>query len=211
MTAPADSPPVPRPLPSPPRRLWPLGALALAAVAAFAVWWFALRDAGEPEAGPLGTTVAQAIGILRRTGAEFTYGDAVAWNAGREDAVLKRISLVDASPGLSVLETRAAGPGRRILSVGSHPQWPAPDLGDLHPVAGFRVAPQSQPAGDRGVELVFKLRAGRPGRLVSRGVAVDYRYAGKDYRVVLRHQLAVCVAAPGERQARRCAPPPPVD
>ena len=72
---------------------------------------------------------------------------------------------------------------------------------------GLAVAPEREPAGERGVEVVFVLRADEPERLSSRGVGVEYTVDGKDHRALLPTSFAVCPRAVGEKVARECAAP----
>ncbi len=137
-------------------------------------------------------------------GVPFGYGQTVAFNNGKRPAVLERISPVGATPGLRVLGTYAGGPGRKYLYYTSSSRWPdRTRFSDLHPVVGFSVAPRSQ----RGVELVFKLVADRPGGYEFRRIAVDYRVGDTRHHVELRGP-AVCVIPRGQPRIRgRCGTP----
>jgi hypothetical protein len=209
LTSPA--PPVPQRLtPRPPlwrraRRIAGItGALLIALAIVAGIWWTGIRD---PPPGPLTNDISESIGIKRHPETVWTYGNPIAWNTGDEPVVLTRVWLVDPTPGLRVLETRVAGPGRKALSIASDPKWPADDLTDLHPVKGFQVAPQGQPDGDRGVEFVFALSAERPGRFTAPAVGVDYTVDGDEHRLYLSYGLGVCVTAASEPLARGCQPP----
>ena len=169
--------------------------------------WFALTRDGDPSPGPLGSPEATSGGFGRTAGRPFAFGLAVAWNSGEESVVLERIEPVDATPGLRVLETRVSGADREFLYVAATREWPSKEFTDLHPVRGSRVAPRSAPAGERGVEFVFALRADKPGRYVIKGVAVEYTADGKRHRAIIRNGLGVCVTPPGEPTIRGCDAP----
>jgi hypothetical protein len=206
VTSPA--PPEPeRPTRRPGRRLIVLAGLAgaaLAALIAAVVWRTVIQDRSP---GPLVNDTSESIGIGRHPREVWTHGNAIAWNTGEKPVVLTRIWLVNPTPGLRVLATRVAGPNRKLLFVASDPKWPADDLTDLHPVAGFQVAPRSQPAGDRGVEFVFSLRSDKPGRYVSRAIGVDYTVDDDKHRLYLSYGLGVCVTAASKPLDRNCQPP----
>jgi hypothetical protein len=209
VTSPA--PPIPQPLPPRPplrRRVRALapGSGALLAVLAIAVglWWIAIRDAPP---GPLANDISESIGIKRQPDEVWTYGLPLAYNTGEKPAVLTRIWLVDPTPGLRVLTTRVAGPDRKRLYVASDPKWPSDGITDLRPVDGFQVAPRSTPDGDRGVELVFAVRADKPGRFVARAVGVDYTVDGDQHRLYLSYGLGVCVTPASQPKPRGCPPP----
>ena len=180
------------------------GALLVALLVAAGVWWVGIRD---PTPGPLANDISESIGIGRHPGEVWTYGNPTAYNTGHTPVVITRIWLVNPTPGLKVLVTRVAGPNRKFLALASDPRWPAADLTDLHPVKGFQVAPQSEPAGDRGVELVFSLRVDKPGRYVARAVGVDYTVNGDRHRLYLSYGLGVCVTAASESLDRNCPTP----
>ena len=183
------------------------GALLVAILVVAGVWWVGIRD---PTPGPLANDVSESIGIGRHPGEVWTYGNPTAYNTGHKPLVITRIWLVNPTPGLKVLATRVAGPKRKFLALASDPRWPAADLTDLHPVAGFQVAPSNEPDGDRGVELVFSLRVDEPGRFTARAVGIDYTVNGDKHRTYLSYGLGVCVTAPSKPLDRNCRPPEPL-
>lgn len=77
----------------------------------------------------------------------------------------------------------------------------------MHPVRGFEVAPQSETAGERGVELVLALQADKPGRYEFKAIAVEYTVDGTRHRATIRNGIGVCVTAPGEPTVRGCKAP----
>jgi hypothetical protein len=187
-------------------------ALAAALVAAAAAVVLAVVLVGgdeEPSAGPLGSDEVQGLGAPQEAGRTFTFGLPVAYNEGDEPAVLDRISLLDPTPGLEVVGTRVAGADRRLLYQSGDPDWPSRRITDQHPVNGFEVAPQDTPEGRRGVELVFGLRADRPGRYRTRGVQIDYRVGDTRHRSTMLVALQLCIPPRGvAAEGRRCPTPP---
>jgi hypothetical protein len=169
MTAPAaDRTSRPRAL-----RARPVAWAAVAAAVVAAGLWI-IRGDGEPSPGPLDSREVSSLGIGRWVGETFGYGLPIVFNRGNEVAVLDRIELVDPPAGLRVLETQVAGTRRRG-SLASTVGPPEREIGDLHPVRGHRVPPIGTRDGDRGVELVFTLRADEPGRYAFTRIAVAYR------------------------------------
>jgi hypothetical protein len=135
----------------------------------------------------------------------------VVFNSGDEAAVLTRIEPVDPSPGLQVVHTRIGGSERELFAFSSG-RWPDPELfTDLHPVPGFVVHPQRVKGWERGVQLIFVLRADDPGRYEFDAVAVEYRVGGREHRAVLEIGLGVCVTKGRKLPNRRCKRPPSMD
>jgi hypothetical protein len=182
-------------------------AIALVAVALAA--WLGYRTVRPPTPGPLANDdVAESLGIQRRIGETFTYGLPVVVNSGDEPAVLERIEPVDPTPGLRLEGTRISGFNRKYRSFSSG-RWPDPSrFTDLHPVPGFVVHPANVSGWDRGAELIFVLRADRPGRYKFGAVAVDYRVGGNEHRAVLDIGLGVCVTKGRKMPYRQCNRPP---
>ena len=202
------SPAIPRPL-TPPRRLpWRVRFACVAAIIAVGVGIsFAVTHEWGTTPGPLGSSFGESLAIPREVGQTWMFGRAVALNNGDQPAVLRRIALVSPSPGLRVLDTRVAGPERTYNSVSTASQWPDAKLRDVRPVAGAVVAPASETAGRRGVELLFVLRSDKPGRYGSPGVVIDYTVGGKQHRRYLSFAIGVCVHAVGGPANRNCQPP----
>ena len=172
--------------------------LAVAAgivLVAFAAWWLLIRDA-TPSPGPLGSNelgVSDGISTYKLVG-EFGFGQASVVNRGTAPAVLDRIRLVNASPGLEVFVTRVAGLKRSTGGTSFSDRWPSPkDFEDLHPVAGFSVPPSTEPGADRGVELVFGLRTRKPGVYETQAVAVEYSVAGEEHLAYVPIATRICV------------------
>jgi hypothetical protein len=61
------------------------------------------------------------------------------------------------------------------------------------------VAPRREPAGRRGVELVFRLHAPRPARYLTRGIRVDYRVGDEPHRRIIPNGFAACAVPRGAR------------
>jgi hypothetical protein len=170
--------------------------------------WVGYMSVRPPTPGPLANDAAESLGIQRRVGETFTYGLPVVINSGDEPAVLERIKPVDPTPGLRVVQTRINGSERRYFYFSSG-RWPDPErFTDLHPVAGFVVHPEDVKGWDRGAELIFVLRADRPGRYKFKAVAVEYRVGGREHRAVLDIGLGVCVTKGRKLPNERCNRPP---
>jgi hypothetical protein len=183
-------------------------AIVLAATVVALLLWLGYRSVRPPTPGPLDNDVAESLGIQRRVGEDFTYGLPVVINKGDEPAVLERIEPVDPTPGLRVIDTRMNGSERKYFYFASG-KWPDPErFTDLHPVAGFVVHPESVEGWERGAELIFALRADKPGRYVFKAVAVEYRVGSREHRAILDIGLGVCVTKGRKMPNRRCNKPP---
>ncbi len=207
MTSPTT---VPKPL-SPPRPArWGLRLVIVVAVAAIAAAiWFAVTHPWGTQPGPLGNGgLRESVANPRTTGHVWVFGQPVAYNDAAKPAVLQKIALVKPYPGIHVVGTYVSGPKRKMLSLDGWNDWPTKEYQDVHPVAGFRVAPRKLPAGDRGVELIFVLRIDKPGRYEAPGVVVDYTVDGKHYRRYLGIGVAACVSKPRKKDG--CHPPEPI-
>ena len=79
---------------------------------------------------------------------------------------------------------------------------------DLRPLAGFRLAPADRPEGKMGSELLFALRAARPGRYTARGVELEYSVGDHRYTQLVPTAIAICVGPARGRLPRHCALPP---
>jgi hypothetical protein len=188
---------------------WALGVAALCALALAIA--FALSGAGgndRPGPGPLYVGEANRLANPQPVGVPFAYGIPVVFNGADRPLELRRISLVDATPGLELVRVYAAGPRRRYDFASTDPvkglPGPRSPFTDLHPVAGYPVAPAATPAGQRGVNLVIVLRAPRAGRFGFRGVRVDSRRGGTEYRNTFPNAYVACA---GPFQPNRSSPP----
>jgi hypothetical protein len=142
-----------------------------------------------PPRGPLGTDDVTAMGVPQQAGRPFSIGLPVVYNRGDEPATIERISLVEKSPGIEVLETHVAGTRRKTLLTAFTYRWPERGAySDLHPPSGYVVPPD----GRRGVELVFVLRADQPGAHQFAGAQVDYRIGARRYRTTLWEGARIC-------------------
>lgn len=184
-----------------------LAALAIAVALALVGWW-GYREYGPTTPGPLARDVAESLGIQRRVGETFTFGMPVVTNSGDDPAVLERIEPVDPTPGLHLLHTRVSGLNRKFHSFASG-RWPDPSrFTDLHPVRGFVVHPRDVRGWERGAELIFVMRADKPGRYKFKAVAVEYRVGSREHRAILDIGLGVCVTKGRKMPNKRCNNPP---
>ncbi len=129
------------------------------------------------------------------------------FNSGSVPVVLTRIRLVDPTPGLEVVGTAVGGPDRELLTLDRAPDWPSKAFTDQHAVAGFVVAPSSLPDGERGVELLFGLRAARPGSYQARAIAVEYAVGEEEHVAYVRRGVNVCVSSEDSEPVSDCALP----
>ena len=79
----------------------------------------------------------------------------------------------------------SASPSRRT--------WPSDEYDDIHPVAGYRVAPDKTPDGERGVNLLFGLHAKKLGRYEAQAVAIEYTVGDDEHLSYVHASLLICV------------------
>ena len=208
----APAPPVPAPLGAPRaprarasrRRRRLLAGAALLVIAAVILAWLLAR-ANDVTPGPLHADTVDSIAFGQPGGVPAGWGTPVIWNDSNTTAVLDRVTVLDATPGLHILETHINGPARKFLFFSETYAWPDPNaFTDLHPVKGMTVAPAKTKQGERGVELVFALRADRPGQYRASRIAVDYHVGDTKHRAIIRSGLTVCVTPPGKPRDRNC-------
>jgi hypothetical protein len=167
-------------------------AVLLALAAAGAGARLLLSDAGQPSLGPLTTHTTDSVAFGQPAGVTFAWGVPVVFNPGDEPAVLDRVTLLDATPGLRVLKVDVGGPNRKYLFSGQAYKWPDPEnFTDLHPVSGMRVHPADTKPGERGVELVFVMQADEPGQYRATHIAADYHIGDTKHRTTIRSGLNV--------------------
>ena len=183
-----------------------VAVLVVLVLAVALAWWLFIRDE-RPTAGPLANPEAVGFSFRQHPGDTIGYGVPVAFNTGARPAVLKRIRLVNPTPGLEVLATRVAGPDRKLLSVALTDTWPSREFDDVHPVAGYTVAPRTTAQGERGVELIFGLRVTKLGDYQSQAAAIEYTVDGTQHVAYVRAALRICVVPPSEPLDGECATP----
>jgi hypothetical protein len=189
-----------------PRRRTAVTAAAVVLLAAVGAYWL-LTGRGPAEGGPLENPEVTEVSFSQHPGDTIGYGVPVAWNVGDEPVVIDQVRLIDATPGIDVVEIHAAGPKREALSLSNSEGWPSKDFTDLHPVAGYTVQPRSTPEGDRGVEFVFALRFPELGGYEHGGVEVQYTADGNEYVMQIKTSLRVCVIAASEPLGGDCPLP----
>jgi hypothetical protein len=118
------------------------------------------------------------------------WGHVVATNKGKEDITLTSAEMLPATgtgEGQAV-SVFAAGTDRGVFSVGADRVLPKQHL---TPIPGTVVP--STPAGkDRGVDIIFQVRAEKPGRVVYDRVRVTYRSGARSFEEVTSQGLTVC-------------------
>jgi hypothetical protein len=169
-----------------------LAAAAVLLVVAAAAWWVLARD-DRPSPGPLLNQDKFGFSFLQHPGDTIGYGVAMAWNTGDQPVVLKRIRLVDPTPGLEVIDTRVSGQKRKLLALDRTSTWPSDEFEDIHPVAGYRVAPRNTAAGKRGVEFLFGLHLPKLGNYESQAVAIEYTVGDTKHLSYVHASLLICV------------------
>lgn len=197
-------------MPRRPTRRWlALGLLGVLLVAAGVA--LALVLTRGDDGGPVLSTDRNALSFPKRADTTFTYGQPIVINTAGQEAVLRRAALASPTPGLTTQSVHVGGPRRTIGTVPDDDRWP-PAMAralDVRPLAGFRLAPHDQPAGEKGVALLFALRATRPGRYTARGVELEYTVGDHSYTQLVPTAMAVC-AGPvhGSWRPRHCPLPP---
>lgn len=162
---------------------------------------------GGRGAGPLVARDEIQSGSSKRAGTVFSYGVPVVLNTGDEVAILERVRLDGADPGLELVGAMAAGKEREFVLVSGDPSFPPRDdpIAGLRALRGFPVPPESKSQDDiPGVELVLGLRTAKPGNYVARGVRVDYHVGDESYSRLLPVAFAVCTSS--KRKLPRCPP-----
>jgi hypothetical protein len=176
-------------------RAIPIGlvAAAVTAVLVAAGGGGAASSAPPLPRGPLGTEEITGMGVPQQAGRPFSIGLPVVYNRGDRPATIERISLVEQSAEIDVLETHVAGVDRDTLLTAFTYRWPEPGAyTDLHPPRGYVVPPQARRKGRRGVELVFVMKVDAPGTYQFAGAQVDYRMGDRRYRTVLWEGARIC-------------------
>lgn len=168
--------------------------------------WTVLRD-DTTSPGPVKTAVTDSASFPLAAGQTGSWGPTVLYNDGDEDAVLEAVRPVDLKPdGLEIVATRIGGPKRKFMAVGATYSWPHKHYTDLHPVKGMLIPPMNSAAGERGVHVVFAVRARKPGRYTLTRLSVVYRVGSRQHTRVVGAGLAVCVTERGGPKPD-CEPP----
>jgi hypothetical protein len=178
----------------PPRRAMVAGALVVLAAVVVAVLLLSGGDDAATD-GPLRLGESSSLGQSVHLGRPTAFGLPVVLNKSDQDVVLESVAPIDPLPGTRVIATYASGPDRRYLSVPGTRDWPSKLATDVHPLAGYRVAPESQPAGRRGVDLLLVLATDGPGRYGFTRIRVAYRAGSKHYRETFLSSYAYCPRA----------------
>lgn len=149
---------------------------------------YVVRVDGGPLACP--DCGAQASSIPVPLNVPVSYGLIYLRNRGSRTAVIERVRVLNARPGIEVVGTSVVRPTGRVgLLVGYPPEDPR---SPLKPVEGFRVLPSGEE--NRVYQLVLGVRLTRYGRSSFRHVEIDYRVGRARYRAVFRDSLALCAS-----------------
>lgn len=167
----------------------------------------AAGPAGKPDPRPTGAVSIPppAFSSLgEKHGSAFTDGLTVFSLHGDKKATVTAVR-PDPVAGLELLGVQVADGTREIAAIQFTRSWPPvdPDL----PPSSIGELPAQTPLsaeGADGLELLIGYRVTGRGRLVRKGVWVDYTAGGKDYSAYLPSGLAVCV---GPDEDAACHPP----
>lgn len=192
------------------RKVFIGGGVLVGAVAVTVLLLVVRGHGGREQGGPVRVGEKNSVGITAPVAKQFAFGLPIVFNAGDEAATLEQVRLVEPSPGLRVERLYVAGSNRKMDAESFLREWPSKRLQDLAPLAGFRLAPESERTGERGAELVFVLRVRKEGRYTMRGAELDYKVGGKHYRRTIPSSLAVCAMDKPIRELEKvfCDSPP---
>lgn len=141
-----------------------------------------------------GTSSVGAGSSAGLTAGELIYTGISLRNTWSYPAAIESISLVDATPGLRLVDVRLARPGTRGgfagLLAGS-----GPAIDDLRLVTDYQPLPATlegnNPINDGLVSLV--VTADQPGDYSYQAVAINYRIGPFSFSVIHHQALAVCL------------------
>jgi hypothetical protein len=174
--------------------------LGLAVVAACAVGlWLALRPSVH-RGGPLGETGWSGTSVPIVAGDVVAAGDYQFINYGRTSAVLESARPLGLPPDLEVVRTYALGKHRPKQAGGGMYPWPDDSTYPrklLRHVKGFRATPERADEKIAGTNIVFLVRAKRPGNYRFDFVELTYRVGNKRYRRIMTITWAACARPPG--------------
>ena len=142
----------------------------------------------------------------QNAGKAFVFGLPIVVNTGTEPAVLERIAADELPDGLEVIETFVVGPERKFAQAYEF-AWPSKTgaFAAREPVRGYRLPPQGKGRNKLSAQLVFVMRARKPGRYRFKAVTVDYAVGGTEYRAVVPNGLDACILPPDvKRDIDRC-------
>lgn len=185
----------------PGRSLFALVALALLALVALFVYRLGAPggvERGGPvnEPGWLGTSVPITVG---ETVAAAPYQF---FNNGKETAILESARPLGLPPELELLRTYAIGKDRPHQHGGGMYEWPDESTYPkalLRPVAGFKATPERGSETIGGTNIVFLLRATKPGDWSFDFVELRYRVGDQEYRRIVTNTWTGCARAPSKR------------
>jgi len=116
--------------------------------------------------------------------------------------VIESVRMVGADPGLELVGVKIADDSRVIEAVQYFDDWPPTNDPDLVAEAIKPLDTEIAPLPTSNAEPLIEMKATREGRLVRKGIWVDYRIGDKDYSVYFPSGVTVCTDEP-----RNCRPP----
>jgi hypothetical protein len=121
-------------------------------------------------------------------------------NYGKETAILEAARPLGLPAGLDLLHTYALGKKRPRQAGGGMYLWPDDSTYPrklLRPVRGFRATPERPSDHVEGTNIVFLVRARRPGNYRFDFVELTYRVGTKRYQRIIANTWVGCARAAG--------------
>jgi hypothetical protein len=150
---------------------------------------------GPKSGGPLAEALpANAVTFSVNARDRFTYGGVQLRNAGDAAVTIVGIRLVDATPGLRVVQASALPIADTAGGLWfSYERFPPPGLPveKLQPLAGFELRP-GVGTYSAGVQVLLVLTVPGDGTHEFHSVAVDYRVGGERYVALYPFAMRVC-------------------
>lgn len=153
--------------------------------------------------GPLVVPPPQSAAFVTTTAHPFTFGDIYVSNAGDDAVVLEKVSLVDSSPGVEIVGTRARRATQRTFVLAGDDNWPPASTAarryytELRPVSGL-ILRAGTPG--RGAQILVGIHHSRSGRAVIGSFRIEYRSGGHEFTATVPYTIAMCTGQTHCRQ-----------
>jgi hypothetical protein len=181
------------------------GALA-AALAAACLAGCGSSDPSDRDNGPVKGFGEGIVTVPQNAGKAFVFGLPIVVNTGSQPAVFERIGAENLPAGLEVMETFVVGPRRKFAQAYEF-AWPSKTgaYDDREPVRGYRLPPEGDGKNKVSAQLVYVMRAQKPGNYRFDAVTIDYTVGDAEYRAVVPNGLFACILPRGvKRDVDRC-------
>lgn len=175
---------------------------AVTALAVAALTLAACAEEKKPAAGPVQVPDPNMSSFSVPVGHAFTDGMQVFQHEGDEPAVIESVRMVGADPGLELVGVMLADDSRTAGAVQYLDDWPPINDPDLPAESVKPLDTEIGPLPASNAELLIGMKATREGRLVRKGIWIDYRIADEDYSVYFPSGVTVCTD-----KRRNCRPP----